>query len=316
MRRKIVLHCRLSPGDVLTMTAALESLHSRYPREFDTDVRTPCPEIWEHNPWVTPIADDEGEHFDLEYPTIQQCNETLLPFLDGYTRNLGHRLGIPLELTTNRPHLYLGDDERNWINQVRQHVTDGRDVPFWLVNAGVKSDYTAKQWPIEYYQEVVDATRGNIQWVQIGAKEHDHPALSGVIDFRGKTDGRQLIRLAYHAQGGIGPVTYLQHLMAAWEKPYLCILGGREPVPWITYPRQHIFHTIGLLPCCSHGACWRSRVVPLNDGEGHDQSLCQEPVFGGLKPVARCMALIRPSELIAVLKRYWSARAVQATLTT
>jgi ADP-heptose:LPS heptosyltransferase len=111
-------------------------------------------------------------------------------------------------------------------------VTGGRKIAFWLINAGIKNDFTTKAWPVEYFQEVVNRTCGRIQWVQIGAKEHDHPVLTGVIDLRGQTDHRQLIRLVWHAQGGLGPVTYLQHLCAAWEKPYVCLLGGREPVTW------------------------------------------------------------------------------------
>ena len=57
--------------------------------------------------------------------------------------------------------------------------------------------------------------------MQVGAKEHDHPKLDGAIDLRNKTDHRQLIRLAWHSCGGLGPVTYLQHLCAAWEKRFV-----------------------------------------------------------------------------------------------
>ena len=174
-------------------------------------------------------------------------------------------------------------------------------VPFWLVCAGTKSDYTAKAWPVEHYQEVVDRTRGRIQWVQVGALQHNHPELRGVIDLRGQTDQRQLIRLAYHCHGGLGPVTYLQHLCAAWEKPYLCLLGGREPATWVQYPLQHTFHTMGLLDCCRTKACWKSRVVPLNDGSDKDNSLCQWPVLGGRMPVGKCMASIRPERVIQIL---------------
>jgi ADP-heptose:LPS heptosyltransferase len=304
MGRNLILQCRLSPGDVLTMTAAVESLHTTYPGQYLTDTRTPVPEIWEHNPHITRMADGEGELLDLGYPTIHRSNQAPLPFLDGYTRDLGRRLGVPLELTTNRPHLYLSDEEKQWINQVRQHFSNERIVPFWLVCAGVKNDFTAKQWPVESYQEVVDETRGKIQWVQVGASEHIHPKLRGVIDLVGKTDGRQLIRLSYHAEGGLGPVTYLQHLMAAWEKPYLCLLGGREPVTWVQYPRQVTFHTIGQLACCRTSACWRSRVMPLGDNSQQDGSLCEQPFLGLERPVARCMAAIRPPEVIAVLERW------------
>lgn len=303
--RRLILHSRLCPGDVMTMTAAVEALHHCFPGEFETDVRTPAPEIWQHNPRLTPIADGDGEEIRLEYPTIHQSNQRLVSFLDGYAIHLGCRLGIGLRAVTNRPLLYLSPEEKRWVNQVEQH--HGHRGPFWLVNAGTKTDFTAKQWPLEHYQQVIDATRGRIQWVQIGALEHLHPPLSGVIDLRGRTDHRQLIRLAYHAAGGLGPVTYLQHLCAAWEKPYVCLVGGREPAAWVQYPRQVTLHTIGQLDCCRGGACWKSRVVPLGDGDSKDSSLCQQPVTTLARPVGRCMQLITPAEVLAVLERMLNA---------
>jgi ADP-heptose:LPS heptosyltransferase len=304
--KKLILRANLCPGDILTMTAAVESLHLTYPDEYETDVRTPAREIWEHNPRITKVADDdpEAEKIDLKYPSINCSNQEHVPFLGGYTEDLGQKIGRPLTLKVNRPCLYLSGDEKAWIDQVRHHVTNGRQVPFWLVNAGIKNDYTAKAWPTEYFQEVVTRTVGQIQWVQVGAKEHDHPNLDGTINLVGKTDHRQLIRLAWHARGGLGPVTYLQHLCAAWEKPYICLLGGREPTTWVQYPLQHTLHTIGMLPCCKASACWKSRIVQGKDSSTKDQSLCQWPVLGLARPVARCMAAIRPDEVITVLERY------------
>ena len=302
MPTKLILRSSLCPGDIMTMTAAVESLHRTYPGEYLTDVRTPALEIWQHNPRIFKVDDNDpdAQKIDMQYQSINRSNQEHLPFLGGYTEDLGRKIDRPLTLKVNRPCLYLSDEEKTWVDQVRHHVTDGRLVPFWLVNAGIKNDYTAKAWPVESFQEVVDRTRGRIQWVQVGAKEHDHPQLDGVINLVGKTDHRQLIRLAWHARGGLGPVTYLQHLCAAWEKPYICLLGGREPVTWTQYPLQHTLHTIGLLPCCKTAACWKSRIVPTSD---KDSSLCEQPVFGWQRPVAKCMASIPPSAVLQVLER-------------
>ena len=302
---KLILSSRLCPGDVLTLTVAIESLHTTYPGEYLTDVRSPCPAIWEHNPWITPISDDDPEAtiIDCEYPSIHQSDSHPVRFVEGYTLDLAAKLQRPLTATLNHPRLYLSPEEQTWINQIREHISGGKDIPFWLLNAGIKRDFTAKQWPVEYFQHVIDQTSGKIQWVQIGEAGHDHPDLMGVIDMRGKTNLRQLIRLASFAQGGLGPVTLLQHLMAAFEKPYVCLVGGREPVSWVTYPLQHILHTLGQLACCRTKACWRSRVTRLGDGESSDNSLCEQPVFGMKRTVGRCMALIRPEEVLHVLNR-------------
>ena len=299
---KLILRCPLSPGDVLTLTAAIESLHTTYSGEYLTDVRSPCPDLFLRNPHVTAIADGDPDArvIDMHYPSINRSNQSLTLFLAGYTSYLGEQLGRPLTLTTNRPHLWLSRAEET-LDLASWQLAATK--PIWLVNAGVKSDFTAKQWPVESYQAVVDQTRDRIQWVQIGDLNHDHVPLAGVTDLRGKTTLRELMCLTYRAAGGLGPVTLLQHLCAAFEVPYVCLLGGREPVPWVTYPRQTTLHTIGSksLSCCRNGACWKSRVVPL--GDRHDASLCEFPVTTGVRPVGWCMSLITPAEVVAAVLR-------------
>lgn len=302
MPRKLILKTYLSPGDLCTLTAAIESLHATYPGQYATDVRTACDEIFDNNPHVSRLRDDEGEWIEMHYTALlEQCDAVPHPFIGGYCHHLGAALGVPLELTTNRPHLYLSDDEKEWMNQVEEHFTH-KPTKFWLVNAGVKTDFTLKQWPVEYYQEVVDHLRGKVQFVQVGSAEHDHPDLKGVINLVGQTDTRQFIRLAYHAQGGVGPITFLQHLCAAFEKPYVALLGGREPVTWVQYPLQTTLHTLGKLPCCRTRSCWRSRVVPLNDGSEQDGSLCELPILGMERPVGKCMAIITPPDVIRAIE--------------
>lgn len=274
----------------MTLTAAIKSLHDLYPGQYETDVRTSCDAIFEHNPYVTKIDDDAGEVIEMHYSDlVHRSNQVPNAFLRGYAFDLGKRLGIPLDLTTNRPHLWLSAEEKVWTNQIKQHFT-GRDTKFWVVNAGVKPDFTLKQWPIESYQAVVDCFRGRIQFVQVGENHHDHPDLQGVIDLRGQTDARQLIRLCWWAEGGFGPITFLQHILAAFEKPYVALVGGREPASWVQYPMQTTLHTIGALECCRYGACWRSRVVALPDGAEHNSSLRDKPVLGLARPVGKCMA--------------------------
>ena len=112
------------------------------------------------------------------------------------------------------------------------------DIPFWVVVAGGKFDVTIKWWERSRFQSVVDHFRDKIQFVQVGDFGHHHPRLRGVIDFRGQTDLRQLIRLIYHAHGVLCPVTAVMHLAAAVpykhipgaHRPCVVVAGGREPV--------------------------------------------------------------------------------------
>lgn len=305
-RQQLILASNLCPGDLLTMTAAIESLHLQFPGRYLTDVRTNHPQIWAGNPHISPIADGTpgSKTIQMHYPSIHACNQVAVPFLAGYTSYLAEQLGIPLALRTNRPHLYLTPDEER---RARSKLWDGApdlSGPYWIINAGIKQDFTVKQWPVEYYQSVVDATRGKITWVQIGLSMHDHPRLRGVVSLLDTGPPmRQLILLARHAAGGLGPITFLQHLMAAWERPYICLAGGREPTTWIQYPEQHTLHTVGQLDCCRTRACWKGRVVALKDGAKSDESLCVHPVTDMRRPVPRCMQLIRPEEVLAILAR-------------
>ncbi len=289
---RLLLACPLSPGDILTMTAAIHSLHRTYPGEYLTDVDTPCPALFEHNHDVTRLdrTDPRVRRIAMHYPSIHRSNRELVPFLGGYTEYLGEQLGRPLRLATNRPHLYLSDEEAA--------LPPAIEPPYWIVNAGVKSDFPLKQWPVEHYQAVVDWFGGRLAFVQVGERHHSHPRLAGVVNLIGRTTTRELVRLVYHAAGGVGPITFLQHLCAAWQKPYVALLGGREPVPWVTYPQQHTLHTVGAAwapaeGCCRSGACWRGKL-----------SECARPVREGLaRPVGQCMARIKPEEVIRVIER-------------
>jgi ADP-heptose:LPS heptosyltransferase len=304
--KKLILCCNLCPGDILTLTVAVHSLHETYPGQYQTDVRTPCPDIWLNNPHITPLADNDPDavRIAMEYPQIDRSNQTPINFLSCYTEFLGEQLGRPLYARTNRPLLYLSDAEQGWMTMLQEHFTHGRKTPFGVLVAGSKCDYTIKQWPIEYYQEVIDRTLGLFQWVQIGEAGHNHHRLERCISILGDTTHRMLHRLVYHAALGLGPVTYLMHLCAAFEKPYVYLAGGREPVTFVCYPKMHTLHTIGALPCCRHNACWKSRVVPIGDGDSKDRQLCEHPVLGLKTPVAKCMAMITPYDVVRIIQRY------------
>ncbi len=47
------------PGDVLMLTVALRDLHRCYPNQFQTDVRSTCPELWANSPYITPLDESD-----------------------------------------------------------------------------------------------------------------------------------------------------------------------------------------------------------------------------------------------------------------
>jgi ADP-heptose:LPS heptosyltransferase len=314
--RKLILRNFQAPGDIVMLTAAVRDLHRSHPNEFLTDVRTSCPDLWLHNPYLTPLSDNDPdvEMIECHYPAIHRSNQIPVHFLHGFPAYLNEALGLKIRVTEYRGDIHLGDDERSWFENVQQ--SHGSVLPYWLFVSGGKFDYTIKWWDPDRYQQVIDHFRGRIQFVQVGEPSHHHPALRDAIDLRGRTTLRQLVRLMYHAQGVISPVSLLMHLAAAVEtpphrprtRPCVVIAGGREPPHFTTYPHHQFIHTVGALACCSDGGCWRSRVVPLGDGDDKDapDQLCLDVV--GRLP--RCMDMITADDVIRRIEMYFAGGVV------
>ncbi len=315
--RKLILKNSLSPGDIVMLTAAVRDLHKCHPGQFLTAVRTPCGPLWDNNPYLTKLDehDPEVEVVDCHYPLIHKSNQLPRHFIKGFTDFLSERLGVRIVPTAFKGDIHISAREKSWFSQVREMF--GRDIPFWVIVAGGKRDFTIKWWSHERFQEVVDHFHGKILFVQVGEKSHAHRPLNGVINLLGKTDTRQFVRLMYHAQGVLCPVTFAMHLAAAVEvkggkprnRPCVVVAGGREPAHWEAYPHHQFLHTIGALPCCDHGGCWKSRTRPLGDGDPKDEPRHRCVVVVGELP--HCMDMITANEVIRRIKMYFDGGVVR-----
>jgi ADP-heptose:LPS heptosyltransferase len=309
--QKLILKNSQSPGDILMLTAAVRDLHRCHPGRFRTDVRTSCADLWAHNPHLSRLREEDPKArvFDCHYPLIHEANRAPMHFLWGFVEHLNQELGTSVRPTEFRGDVHLSAAERTRPSRVAE-IT-GLDLPYWIIVAGGKYDYTIKWWHFRRYQAVVDHFRGRIQFVQVGEEGHYHPPLDGVICLRGQTTLRQLIHLVHHAAGVLCPVTFLMHLAAAVEtradrpgpRPCVVVAGGREPPQWEAYPHHQFIHTVGSLPCCATGGCWRARTVPLGDGDEKDQpeKLCADVVDG----LPRCMDMIEPADVIRRVEWYF-----------
>ena len=312
-KRQLILRNWLSPGDVITLTAAVRDLHLTHPGRFVTDVRTPCPALWENNPHITVLDEKAGdvETIQCEYPLINQSNSRPYHMIHGFRLFLQEKLGVPIEPHAFKGDIHLSAKEKSWMSQVEE--IEGIGARFWIIVSGGKSDFTAKWWDPLRAQQVVDHFQGRIRFVQCGEAGHHHPKLRNVVDFVGKTGLRQMIRLMYHADGVICPVTMFMHLAAAVEtkpgrpknRPCVVVAGGREPSHWEAYPHHQFLHTMGALSCCDHGGCWKSRVEPLGDGSEKDQSLCLMPVtLPSGRKLPRCLDMITAADVIRAVENY------------
>jgi len=313
--QKLILKNHQSPGDIVMLMYAIASLHESNPGKFITDVRTPAREIFDGCKFITPLddADPEVTVMRCDYPAIHRSNTHPVRFSTAFGEFLAERLGVTIKPTRFHSLINITAVEQSWLSAVHEIV--GRDVPYWIINAGHKQDFTAKAWAFYRYQELVDKFL-DVWFVQVGANEHIHPTLVGknVINMIGKTDTRQLIRLVYHSFGVISGVSFPMHLSYAVpphprfnrkSRASIVIAGGREPAHWEQGPDQQFLHTCGMLPCCDQGGCWKSRVIPLGDGDDKDKSLCLSPVMlEDGQWIAQCMFMIEVDDVARIISRY------------
>lgn len=313
---KLILRCHLSPGDIVMLTAAVRDLHRAFPGRFLTDVRTSAPQLWENNPFITPLEDFEPDVrvIDMQYPLIHQSNQRPYHFLHGFVQFLEQQLGLPIPVTEFRGDIYVSQQEKSWMSQVEEH---GFRERFWIIVAGGKFDFTAKWWNPQAYQDVVNHFRGRMQFVQCGDHNHWHQPLDNVINLLGKTDVRQFVRLMHHADGVLCPVTFAMHLAAAVEakpgrpkhRPCVVVAGGREPPHWEAYPHHRFLSVNGALKCCEQGGCWKSLCQPVPGNTA--SSWCENPV--DLSPelrIPKCMDMLKAADVIRAIELYYEGGAL------
>ena len=291
----ITFRQRQAPGDILVLTAAIRDLKKKFPNLI-IQMQTTAAPIWENNPHVSthrgPVSvglPSSAVDMRLSYPLINKANQCAKHFIHAFKEEIEKRLGISFDITAFKCDVHLSDEEKGWTNQAEE--TFGYSGKFWVINSGSKNDFPLKQWSRVRWQEVVDAVEGKVQFVQVGEEGHNHEPLKGVLDLLGKTDTRQLIRLCYHAEGAVCHVTMLNHLMSVWEKPCVVIAGGRESAAWEAYNETTYLDTIGNLPCCKSGGCWKSK---------QEECVAMEDTY------PKCMNMISSADVVRAIEKYYS----------
>src|SRR5262245_33243740 len=166
--KKLLLVNEQAPGDVVMLTAAVRDLHRCYPGRFLTDVHTMHPELWENNPYLTPLnpEDPDVRVIECHYPLIQESNRRPVHFVHGFIEDLNQQLGIQIEPTRIAGDIHLSEAERHAPSPLAR--IPGADRPYWIIAAGGKFDFTIKWWHFRRWQAVVNALKDRIQFVQVG----------------------------------------------------------------------------------------------------------------------------------------------------
>src|SRR6185369_15684912 len=134
----VVLKCEQSIGEVLLLTAAVRDLPRSYPGMCRTDVRSPFPELWAHNPHVVPLDENAATVIECRNHLLDRCNQSPVHSIQAYTADLSERLRLNIRPSDFKPDLHLSVDEKSAPPPGR--VTG----PYWIVNAGCRRPRTAK----------------------------------------------------------------------------------------------------------------------------------------------------------------------------
>ena len=328
MGRRLIIRNTQAPGDILVLSAAIRDLHIAHPGLFDTEiwVSAGAEHIYYNNPNITAIHGKAARRAGAQLVTagysaaIKRCNQDKgKHFLWGFVDDLNTKLSLKIKLTDFRPAVYMSDAEKE-----QRPFED----PYWIFLSGGKKDYPTKIWSQTYWQQVIDATKDRVNWVQLGGGSSNHimhtPKNGIYANMVAKTDCRNFLRLIYHAEGVVCVVTAAMHAAAAFNKPCIVIAGGREPWWWESYsaenrlvnmqygqpswnpPKDDTFiphkylHTMGQLDCCHSHGCWKKRVT----GKG---SVCKYPTNQNGQTIPRCKSLIKPEHVVAAIDEYLDA---------
>jgi len=180
------------------------------------------------------------------------------------------------------------------------------DYDYGVVACGIKPDMRLKQWPVDYFQRVVDEVP--IDWKQVGLLHdgrfaHDQTMLFNCSCLLGKTNFKQLCAVIRHARVVVCHVSLPMLIAMSCGTPCVAIMGGRED-PWLfdDVRSLKVLHTIGELDCCKSYGCRRCSPI-----KGHADTpfppnwLCELPVHVGGSDVGKCMELITPETVIAAV---------------
>lgn len=302
------------PGDVAVLTAAVRDLMQQYPGRYILDYHGfHGPErphlknqegnnIFAHNPLLTPLGEGEGREIICDYNYgIQRPDR--MHFIEAFHKSLGHKLGVNIEVSAIKPDIYLSMEERE--------LFPGLPERYGIVDAGKKADFTAK-WSGTYkYQQMVNATKDRITWVQIGSSGDFHPPLDGVINMVGKTNLRQLIQVIYRSSLVVTPVSLPMHLAAGVptvdgkHRPCVVLMGRREQRSWEAFPYHTVLGTDGVLKCGEglNGGCWRNKTVAIPGDR--DNSICRLALQDEVGEwIPECLHNITVDELVHAVSLY------------
>ena len=131
---------------------------------------------------------------------------------------------------------------------------------------GARHPNINKEWYPDRFQAVVEALRGQYEFIQIGSASD--PPLAHARDLRGKSSIRESAAILHHARLYIGLEGFLMHLARAIDCPSVIIYGGHTS-PWQTgyICNKNLYTNVSCAPCwrwdtCNIGRKCMAQILP------------------------------------------------------
>ena len=289
-REEIVFHNRQRIGDMLMFTCAVRDFKKAFP-EVKVNVISTAAHIFDHNPYIDRSVIPMPENTVKIGPgaLTNASNRIDWHFANAFRVSIEKALGVSIPQGESRPDI--------WFTKEEYEAPPLFDFPYWVIVIGGEKGWGCKMYPFEKWQEFVNQNPTKT-FVQVGAKEDDHPRLQGanIIDHVGKTqDGktgiRDLFKLFLNAEGSIGLVSFHMHLSGALYKPCIVVAGAREPVSFTRYPGHAYMSSDGMLPCAEKNACWHCNITACKNLVGDN--------------VPKCVDIIDPADLTLAIDKYY-----------
>ncbi len=284
--KKIIFHNRQCIGDILTMTCLIRDFKKEFPNT-QIGVKTTASHIWDNNPYIDFSLTEEELILKVGPGFLtNKSNRWNLHMCNAFRIDTENKLDLHIPQGNIYPDIWLSEKEYN-----SKPLISG---PYWVIIVGGEPGWTSKMYPIEKWQKVIDSLP-EIQFVQLGLKNHPYPHLKNVIDFIGKTEDpktgiRDLFKIFLHAQGSVGLVSAHMHLSAAFNNPCCVVAGAREPQWFTQYAGHQYLSTNGTLKCAELNSCWKCKI---------DGCLNQK------NKIPKCVDIIEPEEVIEAIRKYY-----------
>lgn len=278
-------------GDAAENLIAIKDFHNSNP-SIEVNYQGTGEQLFENIPWVnrkmTRSTADQVVQITMDL--INNSNKNGMQVVRCIEYDIEKKTGLKIHPGDLKLPVMFSNEE---LADRKMFAENGIPSAYWIINAGGKSDFTTKHYPVEYFQKIVDATKHKITWVQVGMSQHQHKPLQNVINMIDKTKSlRDFLKLIYFSSGVLTPISSTLHLSAmpmpanGKTRPCVVLGGGREPQSFTLYPNHHWFSAVGHLKCCS-SPCWKAKV---EKGENS----CVNPVEIGGQLVPKCMTIINP----------------------